>query len=66
MRDLSIAYGNTPQELWMACGGLEMLTRERLKPLIDQHKKLWVFRNRKGGLDDSASKLEEVYQYYIK
>ncbi len=39
---------------------------KELKPLIDQHKKLWVFRNRKGGLDDSASKLEEVYQYYIK
>lgn len=37
-----------------------------LKPLIANHKKLWVVRNRKGGLDDSAEKFQVVYDYYLK
>lgn len=37
-----------------------------LKPLIDNHRRLWVKRNRIGGLDDSAKGMEDVYNYYIK
>lgn len=35
-----------------------------LKPLIEKHKKIWIIRNRPGGLADSASKLEELLEYY--
>lgn len=34
-----------------------------LKPIIENHKKLWVVRNRKGGLQKSASKLENLLSY---
>jgi hypothetical protein len=37
---------------------------KELKPLIDQHKKLWVVRNRPGGLDDSAGKMENLLKAY--
>ncbi len=34
------------------------------KPLIEEHRKLWIVRNRPGGLNDSAAKLEELLNYY--
>ena len=34
-----------------------------LKGLIENHKKLWVLRNRVGGLQDSSAKLEDVLLY---
>ncbi len=34
-----------------------------LKSLIENHKKLWLLRNRPGGLQDSSQKLEDLYQY---
>lgn len=37
-----------------------------LKPLIDKHRDLWILRNRVGGLDDSAGKLENLLNYYGK
>ena len=45
---MSIAYGNNPQDLWIACGGLEMITRERLKPLIDQGRHIILYPDRDG------------------
>ncbi|MBK7956672.1 MAG: hypothetical protein IPK03_00220 [Bacteroidetes bacterium] len=41
----------------------QALIRE-LQPLIERHKKLWMVRNRPGGLDDSAGKLKEILDYY--
>lgn len=41
----------------------QALIRE-LQPLIERHKKLWMVRNRPGGLDDSAGKLQEILDYY--
>lgn len=35
-----------------------------LSALIDTHKKLWVVRNRKGGLHDSAGKMENLLNAY--
>lgn len=45
---MAIAYGNSPKQLWIACGGLEMLTRERLKPLIDQGRRIVLYPDRDG------------------
>ncbi len=36
---------------------------EELSELIENHKKVWVLRNREGGLADSAGKLEELVEY---
>lgn len=40
--------------------------KSELKPLIDNHRKLWIVRNRPGGLDDSAEKLENLLNFYSK
>lgn len=32
--------------------------------LIESHKKLWLMRNREGGLQDSAAKLEDILEFY--
>lgn len=37
---------------------------KELKPLIEQHKKLWIVRNRVGGIDDSAGKMENLLKIY--
>lgn len=34
-----------------------------LRVLISNHKNLWFLRNRPGGLQDSAEKLEDLYRY---
>ncbi|MDT0295109.1 family 20 glycosylhydrolase [Mesonia ostreae] len=34
-----------------------------LSTLIQKHKKIWMLRNREGGLSDSASKLEDLVNY---
>jgi len=41
------------------------LARELTK-IIKGHKKIWMLRNRKGGLQDSAGKLEELLAYLKK
>lgn len=45
---MAIAYGNHDQQIWMACGGLEMITRDRLKPLIDQGRHIILYPDRDG------------------
>ncbi|HOZ29305.1 MAG TPA: family 20 glycosylhydrolase [Bacteroidales bacterium] len=37
-----------------------------LNPLIENYKKLWIVRNKPGGLKDSAGKLENLLNYYKK
>lgn len=56
---MSIAYGNTQQDLWMACGGLEMITRERLKPLIDQGRRIILYPDR-DGIDKWRKKVDSI------
>ncbi len=36
-----------------------------LTPLIESYKELWLVRNREGGLEDSAGKLEQVRSFLI-
>lgn len=37
-----------------------------LKDIIQNHKKLWVVRNRPGGLDDSADRMQKIYDFYLQ
>lgn len=45
---MAIAYGNNSTSLWMACGGKEMLSRERLAPLINQRRVIKLYPDRDG------------------
>ena len=45
---MAIAYGNHATQVWMACGGLEMLSRERMKPIIDQGRNVVLYPDRDG------------------
>lgn len=53
---MAIAYGNHTGQVWMACGGLEMLSRERLKPIIEQHRRIVLYPDR-DGIDRWRAKL---------
>jgi len=39
----SIYFGNPQSNLWLACGGLSMLTKERLMPLMERGRKVSLF-----------------------
>jgi hypothetical protein len=56
---MAIAYGNSASDLWMACGGLEMLTRERLQPLIDQGRRIILYPDR-DGIDKWKAKVAAI------
>ena len=43
---MAIAYGNTCKQVWMACGGLESLNREKLNPIIRQGRHIRLYPDR--------------------
>ena len=45
---MAIAYGNHATQIWIACGGLEMLSAERLKPITSQGRQIVLFPDRDG------------------
>lgn len=45
---MAIACGNNAGQVWMACGGLEMLSRERLMPIINQRRIITLYPDRDG------------------
>ena len=62
---MATAYGNHAQQLWMACGGLETLTRERMKPLIDQGRQIILYPDR-DGIDKWRVKAEQMHYSKLK
>lgn len=56
---MAIAYGNHTGQVWMACGGLEMLNRERLQPIIQQHRRIVLYPDR-DGIDRWRAKMENL------
>ena len=57
---MAIAYGNHAAQVWMACGGLEMITRERLKPIIDRGRRIVLFPDR-DGIEKWRIKAEQMH-----
>jgi len=57
---MAIAYGNHANQVWMACGGLENLTREKLKPIIDQHRPIILYPDR-DGIQKWQQKVEQLH-----
>ena len=45
---MAIAYGNHSGQVWMACGGLENLNRDKLKPIIEQRRDIILYPDRDG------------------
>ena len=45
---MAIAYGNNDMQVWLACCGASNLTRERLKPLIDEKRQIILYPDRDG------------------
>ena len=57
---MAIAYGNHAKQVWIACGGLEMLTRERLQTIIDQRRRIILYPDR-DGIDKWRIKAEQLH-----
>ena len=57
---MAIAYGNHATQVWMACGGLEMITRERLKPIIDRGRRIVLLPDR-DGIEKWKVKAEQMH-----
>ena len=57
---MAIAYGNHAAQVWMACGGLEMITRERLQPIIDRGRRIVLFPDR-DGIEKWRIKAEQMH-----
>lgn len=45
---MAIAYGNHSKQVWMACGGLGNINRDKLKPIIEQHRNIILYPDRDG------------------
>ena len=45
---MAIAYGNTPSQVWMACGGLGNINRDKLRPIIEQGRQIVLYPDRDG------------------
>lgn len=43
---MATAYGNTAGRVWMACGGAENLTAERLAPIMEQRRRIVLHPDR--------------------
>ena len=57
---MAIAYGNNASQVWMACGGLEMISRERLQPIIDEKRRIILYPDR-DGIDKWRIKAEQMH-----
>lgn len=45
---MAIAYGNHTNQVWMACGGIENLSRDKMAPIIEQKRRIILYPDRDG------------------
>lgn len=45
---MATAYGNHEAQLWMACGGLESINRDKLAPIMKQGRRIILYPDRDG------------------
>lgn len=45
---MTTTYGELDKNLWLACGGLEFLKVEALRPLIEQGRRVWIWPDKDG------------------
>ena len=56
---MAIAYGNHPGSMWMATGGMENLTKEKLMPLIKAGKTILCWPD-KDGIEKWNAKVKQI------
>ena len=56
---MAIAYGNNKNQVWMACGGVENLTAERLAPIIQRGRRIILYPDR-DAIDRWQAKAESL------
>lgn len=61
---MAIAYGNHPMQVWMACGGLENLSRDRLAPIIAQGREIVLYPDR-DGIDRWKQKAKAIHYEHL-
>ena len=61
---MAIAYGNNDMQVWLACCGSSNITRERLKPLIDQKRQIILYPDR-DGVKAWQQRADGLYYQYI-
>ena len=61
---MAIAYGNHAGQVWMACGGKSNLTREKLKPIIDQRRNIVIYPDR-DGVDEWKRKADALQYDHV-
>ena len=57
---MAIQYGNHAKQVWMACGGICNLSREKLKPIIDRHRRIVLYPDR-DGIANWRIKMEQLH-----
>ena len=57
---MAIAYGNNVKQVWMACGGIENINRDKMKPLIDQKRRIILYPDR-DGIEKWRVKAEQLH-----
>ena len=57
---MAIAYGNNVKQVWMACGGIENINRDKLKPIIDQKRRIILYPDR-DGIEKWRIKCEQLH-----
>ena len=57
---MAIAYGNHANQVWMACGGIENINRDKLQPIIDQRRRIILYPDR-DGIDKWRIKCEQLH-----
>jgi transcription elongation factor Elf1 len=45
---MAIAYGNHEKQVWMACGGLENINKEKLAPIMREGRRIVLYPDRDG------------------
>lgn len=61
---MAIAYGNHTGQVWMACGGIENLSREKLRPIIEQQRTIRLCPDR-DGIDRWKDKAEQLHYDHV-
>ena len=56
---MATAYGNHYHQVWMACGGVENLSNEKLKPIIEHRRRIILYPDR-DGIDRWRAKQENL------
>ena len=62
---MAIAYGNHARQVWMACGGLQNINRDRLATLIRLDKDIVLFPDR-DGVDAWRKKATELQYKHLR